>query len=285
MLKPELVIECKTIKQNFVVNAHNNITMAEEITIPGWKKWLQDIGEQVTFFTRFFKNIFVGGFEWSEFVRQCYEIGYRSMMLVGITSFIMGVVLILQLRPTLVEFGAASMLPKTLSVSFVREIGPVIIAIICAGKIASSIGAELGSMKVTEQLDAMDVSGANPLQYLVVTRILATTLMVPLLSVIGDVIGLLGGFLALNLRDHISLSLYATKVIASLDYTDFLPAFIKTIFFGLAIGFVGCYKGFHSSKGTESVGVAANSAVVTASLWIFVIDAIAVQITSILFYK
>src|ERR1700727_1388327 len=154
--------------------------MAEEITLPGWKKWLEDIGEQVNFFTRFFRNIFVGGFEWSEFVRQCYEIGYRSMMLVGITSFIMGVVLILQLRPTLVSFGAASMLPRTLAVSFIREMGPVIIAIICAGKMASSIGAELGSMKVTEQLDAMEVSGANPVQYLVVTRILATTLMVPI---------------------------------------------------------------------------------------------------------
>jgi len=259
--------------------------MAEEITLPGWKKWLEDIGEQVNFFTRFFKNIFVGGFEWSEFVRQCYEIGYRSMMLVGITSFIMGVVLIVQLRPTMVSFGAESMLPKTLSVSFVREIGPVIIAIICAGKMASSIGAELGSMKVTEQLDAMEVSGANPLQYLVVTRILATTVMVPILSVIGDAIGLFGGFLASNLRDHISLSLYTTKVIAALDFTDFVPAFIKTIFFGFAIGFVGCYKGFHSSKGTESVGIAANSAVVTASLWIFVIDAIAVQVTSLLFYK
>ncbi len=259
--------------------------MAEEIDIPAWKKWLEDIGEQVNFFTRFFRNIFTGGFEWSEFVRQCYEIGYRSFMLVGITSFIMGVVLILQLRPTLVSFGAASMLPKTLSVSFVREIGPVIIAIICAGKMASSIGAELGSMKVTEQLDAMEVSGANPVQYLVVTRILATTVMVPILSVLGDAIGLFGGFLALNLRDKISLSLYATKVIASLDFTDFLPAVIKTIFFGFAIGFVGCYKGFHSSKGTESVGIAANSAVVTASLWIFVIDAIAVQITSLLFYK
>jgi phospholipid/cholesterol/gamma-HCH transport system permease protein len=258
--------------------------MAQEIIMPGWKKWFEEIGEQVGFFTRFVKNSFTGGFEWSEFVRQCYEIGYRSFMLVGITSFIMGVVLILQLRPTLVAFGAASMLPKTLSVSFVREIGPVIIAIICAGKIASSIGAELGSMKVTEQLDAMEVSGANPVQYLVVTRILATTIMVPLLSLIGDVIGLFGGFLALNLNDHISASLYVTKVIAALDFTDFLPAFIKTIFFGFAIGFVGCYKGFYSNKGTESVGIAANSAVVTASLWIFVIDAIAVQITSLLFY-
>ncbi len=174
--------------------------MAEEIIIPGWKKWLEDIGDQVAFFFKFFRNIFSGGFEWSEFVRQCYEIGYRSIMLVGITSFIMGVVLIVQLRPTLVAFGAASMLPKTLSVSFIREIGPVIIAIICAGKIASSIGAELGSMKVTEQLAAMEVSGANPLQYLVVTRILATTVMVPLLSVIGDVIGLFAGFLALKLK-------------------------------------------------------------------------------------
>jgi phospholipid/cholesterol/gamma-HCH transport system permease protein len=259
--------------------------MAEEVVVPGWKKWLEGIGDQVGFFFKFLKNIFVGGFEWSEFVRQCYEIGYRSITLVGITSFIMGVVLILQLRPTLVSFGAASMLPKTLAVSFVREIGPVIIGIICAGKMASSIGAELGSMNVTEQLDAMEVSGANPLQYLVVTRILATTVMVPILSVLGDAIGLFGGFLALNIRDSISFKLYFTKVIASLDFSDFLPALVKTIFFGFAIGFVGCYKGFHSNKGTASVGIAANSAVVTASLWIFVIDAIAVQITSLLFYK
>jgi phospholipid/cholesterol/gamma-HCH transport system permease protein len=259
--------------------------MAEEIVLPAWKRWLEGIGDQVGFFIKFFRNIFVGGFEWSEFVRQCYEIGYRSLMLVGVTSFIMGVVLILQLRPTMVAFGAANMLPKTLSVSFVRELGPVIIAIICAGKIASSIGAELGSMKVTEQLDAMEVSGANPLQYLVVTRILAATVMVPLLSIIGDAIGLFGGFIAVNIRDSMSFSLYFTKVISALDFSDFLPALVKTIFFGFAIGFVGCYKGFHSNKGTESVGIAANTAVVTASLWIFVIDAIAVQVTSLLFYK
>src|ERR1700744_999650 len=249
--------------------------MDEEIVIPKWKQWFTDIGDQVGFFLKFFRNIFKGGFEWSEFVRLCYEIGYRSLLLVGITSFIMGVVLILQLRPTMVAFGAASMLPKTLSVSFIREIGPVIIAIICAGKVASSIGAELGSMKVTEQLDAMEVSGANPTQYLVVTRIFATTFMGPLLSCLGDAIGLFGGFLALNIRDSMSVKLYFTKVIASIDFSDFLPAFIKTVFFGFAIGFVGCYKGFHSNKGTESVGIAANSAVVTASLWIFVIDAIA----------
>src|ERR1700761_1365552 len=114
--------------------------MAEqELELTGWRKWLSGVGDQCVFFSRFFRNIFTGGFEWSEFVRQCYEIGYRSMMLVGITSFIMGLVLILQLRPTLVAFGAASMLPTTLTVSVIREIGPVITGIICAGKIASSI--------------------------------------------------------------------------------------------------------------------------------------------------
>src|ERR1700761_1488995 len=260
--------------------------MAEqELELTGWRKWLAGIGDQCVFFLRFLRNTFTGGFEWSEFVRQCYEIGYRSMMLVGVTSFIMGAVLILQLRPSMVQFGQEGMLPKTLAVSLIREIGPVITALICAGKIASGIGAELGSMKVTEQIDAMEVSGANPVQYLVVTRILAVTFMVPLLTIIGDVIGLVGGFLALNFTDSVSYSLYFNKIVASIDYSDFLPAFVKTIFFGFAIGFVGCYKGFNSNKGTESVGVAANSAVVTASLWVFVIDALAVQITSILFYR
>ncbi len=259
--------------------------MAEQITIPGWKKWLEEIGEQAVFFTRFFRNIFAGGFEWSEFVRQCYEIGYRSLLLVSITSFIMGLVLILQIRPTMVAFGAESMLPKTLAVSVIREIGPVITAIICAGKIASSIGAELGSMKVTEQIDSMEVSGANPIQYLVVTRILAACTMIPLLAMMGDVISLVGGFVALNITDNINFFLYFHKCIASLDFTDYMPALIKTVFFGFAIGFVGCYKGYHSNRGTESVGIAANTAVVTASLWIFFIDMVVVQISTLLFSK
>jgi len=258
--------------------------MADDV-IPAWKKWLEGSGDQVVFLKGFFRNMFRGGFEWSEFVRQCYEIGYKSFTLVGTTAFIMGLVLALQLRPTLVDFGAESMLPRTLAVSIIREIGPVITAIICAGKIASGIGAELGSMKVTEQIDAMDVSGANPMQYLVVTRILATTFMVPLLTLLGDVLGLTGGFLAINISSHVSAMLYFNKCIASIGFTDFFPALIKTIFFGFVIGFIGCYKGYNSNKGTESVGLAANSAVVAASLWIFVIDAIVVQISSILFYK
>ena len=257
--------------------------MADQ-AIPGWRKWLEESGDQVVFLKGFFRNLFRGGFEWSEFVRQCYEIGYKSFGLVGITAFIMGLVLALQLRPTFVDFGAESMLPRTLAVSIIREIGPVITAIICAGKIASGIGAELGSMKVTEQIDAMDISGANPMQYLVVTRVLATTFMVPLLALLGDVIGLIGGYIAINIQNSVSGMLYFHKCVGAIGFSDFLPAFIKTIFFGFAIGFIGCYKGYNSNRGTESVGLSANSAVVAASLWIFVIDAIVVQISNILLY-
>ncbi len=257
--------------------------MADEV-FKGWKGWFAESGEQLIFFRAFVRNLFRPGFEWSEFVRQCYETGYKSFTLVGTTAFIMGLVLALQLRPALVGFGADSLLPKSLADSIVKEIGPVITAIICAGKIASGIGAELGSMKVTEQIDAMEVSGANPLQFLVVTRILATTVMVPLLTLLGDVLGLMGGFVAINITSKVSLWLYFNKCIAALSFSDLLPAFIKTIFFGFVIGFIGCYKGYTSNKGTESVGLAANSAVVAASLWIFVIDAIVVQVSNIIIY-
>ena len=140
-------------------------------------------------------------------------------------------------------------------------------------------------MKVTEQIDAMEVSGANPIQYLVVTRIIACTLMVPLLTILADALALGGGFLGSNIGGHFSTILYFNKAFHSLAFTDLLPSFIKTIFFGFAIGFVGCYKGYNSGSGTESVGVAANSAVVSASLWVIVLDAIAAQVTTIFAYN
>ncbi|KAA8486816.1 phospholipid/cholesterol/gamma-HCH transport system permease protein [Arcticibacter tournemirensis] len=241
-------------------------------------------GDQMVFMAAFFRNIFRRDFEWNELIRQCYIIGYKSLFLVGITGFILGFVLTLQSGPTMKAFGAESFVPGMVAISVVREMGPVVIALICAGKIASGIGAELGSMKVSEQIDAMEVSGANPVQYLVVTRILASTLMIPLLTLMADALALIGGFMASNISKEMSLTLYFSKSFSSLDFIDLIPAFIKTVFFGFAIGFVGCYKGYNSDRGTESVGLAANSAVVSASLWIIVLDAIAVQLTSVLFY-
>jgi phospholipid/cholesterol/gamma-HCH transport system permease protein len=170
-----------------------------------------------------------------------------------------------------------------ISIAIIREIGPVIIGLICAGKIGSSIGAELGSMKVTEQIDAMEVSATNPFKYLVVTRITATTLMIPLLVIYADAVSLIGGFLALSIVGDETLYFYFSKVFASLTYDDLLPAVIKTFFFGFAIGVVGTYKGYNASRGTESVGIAANTSVVVGSLMIIIIDMIAVQITTIFF--
>ena len=242
-------------------------------------------GDQAFFLGTFFRNLFRRGFEWDEAVRQCFIVGNKSIGLVAITGFILGFVLTLQSEPTMKDFGAASFVPSMVAISVIREVGPVIIALICAGKIASSIGAELGSMKVSEQIDAMEVSGANPVQYLVVTRILACTLMVPILTLLADALALVGGWVASNISGKMAFALYFTKAFAALAFTDFVPAVIKTIFFGFAIGFVGCYKGYNSDRGTESVGVAANSAVVAASLWVIVLDAIAVQLTSIFAYS
>ena len=238
----------------------------------------------VTLFTaKFFKEVFIPRYEIKEFFRQCYIIGYKSLPLVAITGFIMGLVLTIQSRPTLAEFGAESWLPGMVALSLIREISPVITALICAGKISSGIGAELGSMKVTEQIDAMEVSGINPYKYLVVTRVLAATLMVPLLVVFADGIGVLGGYVGMNIHTDITMFRYFSQVLASLDFSDIIPATAKTFFFGFFIGMIGCYKGYTASSGTESVGKAATSAVVAASLCIFIIDMLAVQITDIFF--
>ncbi len=248
------------------------------------KKVFSEAGDQVSFMADFFRNIFSRGFEGNEFIRQCFVIGYRSLSLVGITGFILGFVMTLQSEPTMEEFGAGSFVPGMVAISIIREIGPVIIALICAGKISSSIGAELGSIKVSEQIDAMEVSGANPVQYLVVTRILACTIMIPLLTLMADALALLGGFMASNISGNYTFFLYFDKAFGALTFVDIIPAFLKTIFFGFAIGFVGCYKGYNSNRGTESVGIAANSSVVNASLWIIFLDAIAVQLTSVFAY-
>jgi phospholipid/cholesterol/gamma-HCH transport system permease protein len=243
---------------------------------------LNEIGEISRFTSRFFREGFKPRYEFEELVRQAFHIGYKSLPLVGLTAFIMGLVLTIQSRPTLVEFGAESMLPYMVSVSLVREIAPVITALIAAGKIGSGIGAELGSMKVTEQIDAMEVSGTNPFKYLVVTRVLATTLMLPVLTLWANAIAIYGGYLGVNIRGVVSWNLYWTQVFDALSFGDLLPALIKTFFFGFAIGIVGCYKGYTTQKGTEGVGRSANSAVVVSSLLVFIIDLIAVQISDLL---
>ena len=248
-----------------------------------FKFFLLEIGELSYFAGRFFKEVFRRPFEFREFLRQCFNMGNRSLLLVAVTGFIIGLVFTLQSRPTLQEFGAVSYIPSMVSISLIREIGPIITALICAGRIGSGIGAELGSMRVTEQIDAMEVSGTNPFKYLVVTRIVATTLMLPILVIIGDLIAIFGSYLVENIKGNVSFLLYYNQVFDALEFGDLIPATIKTFFFGFAIGLVGCYKGYYCKKGTAGVGLAANSAVVFTSMLLFVIDFIAVFVTDIFY--
>jgi phospholipid/cholesterol/gamma-HCH transport system permease protein len=243
---------------------------------------LNELGGLSNFTINFYKELFRPPYEHKEFFRQAYKIGLSTLPLIGITAFIMGLVLTLQSRPVMAQFGAESWLPGMVSVSIVREIGPVITALICAGKIGSGIGAELGSMRVTEQIDAMEVSGTNPMNYLVVTRVLAATFMIPILVLYSDFISFYGSYVAVNMHDFVSLRLFLNLSFDSLHFYDVIPATIKTFFFGFAIGIIGCYKGYFSENGTEGVGKAANSAVVISSLAIFIMDLIAVQLADLL---
>jgi len=244
--------------------------------------FLTDFADFFLFLAQTFREIFSLDFEFKEFLRQSFLIGYKSLPLISVTGFIMGLVLTIQARPSLVHFGAVSLLPGMVAVSLIREMGPVITALICAGKIGSGMGAELGSMKVTEQIDAMEVSSTNPMKFLVVTRVLAATVMIPLLVLYADTIGLLGSWAGTNIKGQVTFVLFCSQAFSHLEFIDLMPAIIKTFFFGAVIGLVGCYKGYTAGRGTESVGIAANSAVVLSSLLVIIVDLIAVQITDLL---
>lgn len=247
-----------------------------------WKAFFYRAGDLTAFMLRFFREAVRPPFERREIFYQCYLVGYKSTFLIGLTAFIMGAVLTIQTRPSMAAFGAISLIPGMVAVSVVREIGPVITAIICCGKVGSRMGAELGSMRVTEQIDAMEVSAINPFHYLVVSRTIATTLMVPLLAIIADLIAFFGGYLAMNIHDTTTMRHFFTAAMRHLEFIDIFPAILKTFFFGYVIGIIGCYKGYYARRGTESVGIAANSAVVASSLAVFIIDMIAAQITDLL---
>ncbi len=249
---------------------------------PGFKGLITDFADAFLFLVLIGRETFSRHFEFREFLHQCFQIGYKSLPLVSITGAIMGLVLTIQSRPVLVDFGAETMLPGMVAVSLIREMGPVITALICAGKVGSGMGAELGSMRVTEQIDAMEVSSTNPVRFLVVTRVLAAILMIPLLTLYADALGILGSWAGANIKGEVGFTLFIAQAFKAVDFMDLNPAIIKTFFFGAVIGIVGCYKGYHAGRGTESVGKAANSAVVLASLLVIIIDMIAVQITDML---
>jgi phospholipid/cholesterol/gamma-HCH transport system permease protein len=232
------------------------------------------------FIGRFFKEAFKPPYEFREIVRQCYEVGVRSLALISITGFVTGIVFTKQSRPSLAEFGATSWLPSLVSIALLRALAPLITALITAGKVGSNIGAELGSMRVTEQIDAMEVSATNPFKFLVVSRILATTFMVPVLMCYTAIIGLMGGYLNVHANELTSLASFFQKAFESIVFLDIFSSLIKSVLFGFTIGVVGCYMGYNATQGTVGVGRAANASVVASMFLVFIEEIIAVQITN-----
>lgn len=229
------------------------------------------------FIARFFKEAFSGAFEGRETLRQCYEVGYRSLFLISLTGFITGIVFTKQSRPSLSTFGASSWLPSLISIAVVRALAPLVTALITAGKVGSNMGAELGSMRVTEQIDAMEVSATNPFKFLVVTRIIASTLMQPVLMLYSAFVGLMGSYINVHANEQTGFRAFFENAFSSISFLDIYSSVFKSILYGFTIGVTGCYQGWNAGNGTQGVGKAANSAVVLSMFMIFIEEMVVVQ--------
>jgi len=232
------------------------------------------------FTARFFKEAFKRPFHHRELINQCFEVGLRSLALISLTGFIVGIVFTKQSRPPLEDFGATSWLPSLIGIAIIKALGPLVTALICAGKVGSSIGAELGSMRVTEQIDAMEVSAINPFKYLVVTRVLATTITIPVLALYCSFVALYGSYLNVHAEETSSMISYYQSAFKTITFLDVFTSITKTVVYGFTIGIVGTYKGYHATQGTRGVGKAANQAVVLAMFLIFIEEVIIVQIAN-----
>jgi phospholipid/cholesterol/gamma-HCH transport system permease protein len=228
------------------------------------------IYEVFRFIRRFFRELFRSPYEFNEVIRQCYDIGFRSLPLITVTGLITGLVFTKQSRPPLAEFGATSWLPSLVGIAVIKSLAPLVTALICAGKVGSSIGAELGSMKVTEQVDAMDVSGVNAFKYLIVTRVIACSLMLPMLMMYSAFIALMGSYIDISANEQMGLSIFFQEAFEKITFLDFASSTFRSVVFGFTIAVTGCFKGYHTAQGTQGVGKAANLAVVISMFLIFI---------------
>jgi phospholipid/cholesterol/gamma-HCH transport system permease protein len=248
-----------------------------------WKDQIIYLGGLGLFGWRYFKAFLRRPLEFKEIVRQTYQIGFRSLPLVMIVGIVIGAVLTMQARPTMSKFGAEAYIPAMVAISVMRELSPVLISIIVGGRVGAGIAAELGSMRVTEQIDAMEVAALDPFKYLVFTRITACLIAIPILVIYADLLALVGSFITQKIEAGSSMELFYNSVAHTVTFADYIPGVLKSVFFGFIIGIVGCYEGFNSKGGTEGVGKSATDAAVASSLLIIVMDALFVKLFLILF--
>ena len=243
-------------------------------------EWFGDLG---TFSWKVIRAAITRPFELREIIRQFDEIGAKSVPLVVLAGTAIGTVLALESRSSLVRFGAKSMLPAAIVYSIIHEMGPIMTGLVVSGRVGAGIGAELGSMKVTEQIDAMEASAVNPYNLLVVTRVVACIVALPLLTLIADFCGIFSGWIADTLVDPISFRSFLTAGLSGLNFSDFLAPTFRTAAFGLIIGLVACFQGMRTQGGTEGVGRSATNAVVLSSLFVIVADVVLVKLILVLF--
>jgi len=257
-----------------------NLKDRKYLVTKGIDDYFSGVYKAFEFTSRFFREVFTRPFHLREVINQCFEIGLKSLALISLTGFIVGIVFTKQSRPSLEDFGATSWLPSLIGIAIIKALGPLVTALICAGKVGSSIGAELGSMKVTEQIDAMEVSAINPFKYLVVTRVVATTITIPVLALYCSFVALYGSYLNVHSEETSSMISFYQNAFKTISFLDVTISVVKTVVYGFTIGIVGCYKGFYATQGTRGVGKAANQAVVLAMFLIFIEEIIIVQIAN-----
>lgn len=252
----------------------------KHILSKGLDDYFTGIHNAYRFIALFFKEVFKRPFHLREVINQCFEIGLKSLALISLTGFIVGIVFTKQSRPSLEDFGATSWLPSLIGIAIVKALGPLVTALICAGKVGSGIGAELGSMKVTEQIEAMEVSAINPFKYLVVTRVVATTITIPILAMYCSFVALYGSYLNVHSEETSSMISFYQNAFKTITFLDIFTSVAKSVVYGFTIGIVGTYKGFNATQGTRGVGKAANQAVVLAMFLIFIEEVIIVQVAN-----
>jgi phospholipid/cholesterol/gamma-HCH transport system permease protein len=248
--------------------------------ITGFLEWFGNLG---TFFWQVTRAAVKPPFEFRELLRQLDEIGSKSLPLVALAGAATGVVLSLEARYSLTRFGAKSLLPAAIVFSVIHETGPIITGLVVSGRVGAGIGAELASMKVTEQIDAIEASAVNPYRLLAATRILACILMLPLLTLAADACGVVMGWVTQAFSEPLSLHQFINNGFNGADFSDFLPPTFKTAFFGLIIGVVACFQGMRTEGGAAGVGRAATSSVVLSSLFVILADVVLVKLILIIF--
>ena len=244
---------------------------------------LGDIGDAALFAAKAFREVFVPPFEFRETIRQIYELGLKSAPLIGVAGMAVGVVLSMHTRASLERFGAESMIPAGLAMALVRETGPLTAGLLLSGRLGAGIGAELGAMRVTEQIDALEASAVDSFRYLVVTRVIACVIALPILTTLMNFAGMVGGFLAETTATGMSLSLYFNRAFSLIDMSDYVPATLKTMVFGFIIATTSSYLGFTTESGTEGVGRASTRAVVLSSILIIVSNVLLVRLIFFIF--